>query len=401
MGMSSLPKGWKEEKLGDISTLNYGKNLLTNKFLDKGYPVFGANGHIGYYSEYHFEEKQLLMTCRGATCGNINVSVPYSFVTNNSIVIKDFKTKVYFDYLKRILMWLSKDSIITGTAQPQVTIQNLQELLIPLPQSIDEQIRIVEQLELLFEKTNSAKERLEKIPTILKRFRQSVLSSACSGRLTTDWRKKNECGEWEDTVLSEVIIGKPRNGYSPVGVKYQTPYKNLTLSATTSGRFKKECFKYVDIDITGDSYLWLKTNDILVQRSNSLEYVGTCAIYDGENNEFIYPDIMMKVVANIDKALPHYLNYALSTLETRTYYMNNATGTAGNMPKINQPTVMGTPIMLPPLDEQEEIVRRVDKLFALTDKIEQRYKNAKAQIERVEKAIYAKAFRGELVRQGE
>lgn len=70
----------------------------------------------------------------------------------------------------------------------------IKQIDVPIP-PIDEQKRIVERLEILLGKINKANERLEKIPTILKRFRQSVLSSACSGRLTADWREENECGE--------------------------------------------------------------------------------------------------------------------------------------------------------------------------------------------------------------
>ena len=146
------------------------------------------------------------------------------------------------------------------------------------------------------------------------------------------------------------------------------------------------------------SHLWLKKDDILIQRSNSLDYVGTAAIYDGTDFDFIYPDIMMKVRAN-DKILNKFLFYSLSSKTIKEYFKNNASGTAGNMPKINQETVSRTPINLPPLEEQQEIVSRVESLFAKAYVIEKQYETLKAKIDSLPQAILHKAFKGELTQQ--
>ena len=69
------------------------------------------------------------------------------------------------------------------------------------------------------------------------------------------------------------------------------------------------------------------------------------------------------------------------------------------MPKINQKTVSETPILLPPIAEQTEIVRRVDQLFAHADRIEQQVNNALARVNNLTQSILAKAFRGELTEQ--
>ena len=94
-----------------------------------------------------------------------------------------------------------------------------------------------------------------------------------------------------------------------------------------------------------------------------------------------------------------YLFYALSAEPTRIYFRENATGTAGNMPKINQQTVMSAPLLLPPVDEQAEIIRRVEALFALADRIEARCTAVRTQAQRLTPLVLAKAFRGELVPQ--
>jgi type I restriction enzyme S subunit len=120
-----------------------------------------------------------------------------------------------------------------------------------------------------------------------------------------------------------------------------------------------------------DSDLWLKDGDILIQRGNSLEYVGIAAVYHGDSNEFIYPDLMMKVrVPNTVSVI--YVHRFLNCRPTRNYFQDNASGTSSSMPKINQLTVRSLPFALPPLAEQHRIVARVDELMALCDELQDR-----------------------------
>ena len=65
-----------------------------------------------------------------------------------------------------------------------------------------EQKRIAAKVEALVARVNAARERLVKVPTILKRFRQSVLAAACSGRLTANWRAKHSDVEPAPSFLS-------------------------------------------------------------------------------------------------------------------------------------------------------------------------------------------------------
>ena len=100
--------------------------------------------------------------------------------------------------------------------------------------------------------------------------------------------------------------------------------------------------------------------------------MGISAIYDGPPNGFIYPDLMMKCRANAC-VLPAFLHYVLLSEPVRRHFRENATGTAGNMPKINQQTVLGAHALVPPLSKQSEIVHRVEVLFAYADRLEARY----------------------------
>ena len=118
--------------LSEIALIKYGKGLPTNKLTKTGYKVFGGNGIIGYYTDYLYKEPQILISCRGAASGTILVSHPYSYVTNNSLVI-ELKDRRYFEFLKQYFTLNQLHSYATGSAQPQITIDNLKTVEVPYP----------------------------------------------------------------------------------------------------------------------------------------------------------------------------------------------------------------------------------------------------------------------------
>ena len=203
---------------------------------------------------------------------------------------------------------------------------------------------------------------------------------------------------WAWSRLLSIIEEKPTNGYSPKGVEYITNVRNLTLTATTSGFFKPNEFKYVDVEIPPDSKYWLKHNDILIQRSNSRELVGTSCIYDDKDFAFIYPDLMMKIhlMGSIDVK---YIDSVLKSTLSREYYIANATGSAGSMPKINQSIVANTIVPLPPYAEQKRLVRYLSDVMNITNIIESGKPDILELISKAKSKILDLAIRGQLVPQ--
>jgi len=174
---------------------------------------------------------------------------------------------------------------------------------------------------------------------------------------------------WRWQRLDDLLIFGPTNGSSPKAVDYKTSVCSLTLSATTSGRFKGQHSKFITTDVPADSDLWLRDGDILVQRGNTIEYVGVAAVYRGEPNCFVYPDLMMKlrVSSCFDVG---YVHLAMSHDASRDFLRDRASGTSGSMPKINQTTLKSLPLPIPPLAEQRRIVAKVEQLMALVDQLE-------------------------------
>ena len=139
------------------------------------------------------------------------------------------------------------------------------------------------------------------------------------------------------------------------------------LSATTSGKLDPTKFKYLDEDIPVDAPCRCRRGDIYLQRGNTAELVGTAAIFDVDEEDFIYPDLMIRVRPDESKVMSRYLLAVLQSQSVRDFLTSNATGAAGSMPKINQSIVERIPVPIPPLEEQRELVAEIGTEQALVD----------------------------------
>ncbi|EHW0636468.1 restriction endonuclease subunit S [Vibrio vulnificus] len=345
-----------------------------------------------------FPKGSVAMAMYGATIGKTSI-LGMEATTNQACAVGNPVEGVTVSEFLYYLLLNARDSFISlgkGGAQPNISQTLIKDYEVYLPPLAEQKV-IAEKLDTLLAQVEATKTRLESTLETLKQFRQSVLAAAVSGKLTEDWRDSS-LPQWQKVKLIDVLESKPRNGKSPKGVDYETPYRNLTLSSTTTGKFIENQYKFVELDIDSDSYLWVKNGDILIQRANTIDYVGVSAIYEGEDDKYVYPDLIMKCRPN-ESALGKYLHLALSSEKVRKYFRDNATGTAGNMPKINQQVVSNAPISLPTLDEQHEIVSRVARLFAGADATEQQVNQALERVNNLTQSILAKAFRGELTEQ--
>ena len=289
-----------------------------------------------------------------------------------------------------------------------VSIKKLKGMLMPIP-PLAEQKRIVAKIEELLPYIDRYEQAWSELEDFNKRFpgdmQNSILQTAIQGKLVAQ-RTEEGTGEelyrhiqtekqrlikegtikkekplpeitedeipfdipenWIWVRLLDIIEEKPSNGFSPKGVDYETPVRNLTLTATTSGYFKADAFKYVDISLAVASKYWLNNNDLLIQRSNSRELVGTSCIYTGEDKEYIYPDLMMRMRTMV---VTKYVDFVMKSPIVRNYFMKSASGTSESMPKINQNIVVCTLIPLPPLAEQKRIVAKLEEILPLCEKL--------------------------------
>jgi type I restriction enzyme M protein len=130
-------------ELGNVTKLYQSQTISQNEMQDDGlYLVYGANGIIGKYNQFNHEDREVLITCRGATCGTINMSTPKAWITGNAMVAQPMDPKTLNkDFLFYLLQNSDLSSTISGAAQPQITRQGLSPFKIPLPPlSIQEEI---------------------------------------------------------------------------------------------------------------------------------------------------------------------------------------------------------------------------------------------------------------------
>jgi type I restriction enzyme S subunit len=233
-----------------------------------------------------------------------------------------------------------------------------------------EQNRIIEKLDAILPNVKNVKSRLDKIPQILKRFRQSVLAYACSGKLTEDWREDNRNSpDWELLEFFDFFVLK--RGYDLVLSKIKKGKYPVLTSAGIGGYHNQ--YK-------------AKTPGVITGRSGS---VGKVHYIEKD----YWPHNTTLFVKDFKGNLPKYIYYFLLGFDITEYSASTA------VPTLNRNNLRNIMINVPPLEEQHEIVRRVEKLFHFADSLEVKYKKAMQRVEKIEQSVLAKAFRGELAPQ--
>jgi len=130
------PKKWPTKGLCDVCDPKQWPTIAASELSGSGYPVFGANGLIGYHAEMNHATPTVLITCRGATCGTINVSPANCYVTGNAMALDDPDPElIHREYLEWVLRIRGLGDTITGSAQPQITRQSLRAVQLPRPPS--------------------------------------------------------------------------------------------------------------------------------------------------------------------------------------------------------------------------------------------------------------------------
>ena len=171
---------WKLVKLEEVCKLYQPETITSDEMREGGdYKVYGANGVIGFYHEYNHELPEVVITCRGATCGTINFTESKAWITGNAMVAQPKNENILKKYLVEILEFCDLNSTITGTAQPQITRENLSPYKIPLP-PLDIQQQIVDECDVVDQETDQA---YQTIATIKQKIGELVNSVAKTSRL--------------------------------------------------------------------------------------------------------------------------------------------------------------------------------------------------------------------------
>jgi type I restriction enzyme S subunit len=167
---------WKTKTLAKLCKMYQPKTLSKKQLKSEGkYYVYGANGIIGKYDNFNHKDSELLVTCRGATCGSINISKPFSWINGNAMVIQPNEDEILKKYLEYFFYGvIDFRKVITGSAQPQITRESLNPILIDYP-SVLEQQRIIDKIDAVFIEIDKFEQALDKKKQNLIEFERQII----------------------------------------------------------------------------------------------------------------------------------------------------------------------------------------------------------------------------------
>ena len=319
----------------------------------------------------------------------------------------------------------------TGSTRKRITRKKLSAFDFPIP-PLPEQKRIVEKLDSLLAQVDSIQQRLNNLTDIIKRFRQSVLAAAVSGKLTEQWRGEN-------IVISPNIdefITYWTERYESLGLKFAKPklnsktedinsYPETWLNTQLGNIFdvyvgstpSRKCREYWAGEVP-----WVSSGEVAFCRINSTkEKITELGLSNASTKLHPIGTVMLAMIGqgktrgqpailNIEAAhnqntaalripdsycVSEYLYFYLS----KQYEETRMVGAGNNQKALNKKSVQSLNFACPPKEEQTEIVRLIEQYFALADTLEKNLANAKQRVDNLTQSILAKAFRGELVPQ--
>jgi type I restriction enzyme S subunit len=408
-----LPLEWDWVALLDLAELGTGHTPSRHhpEYWDGDIPWIGirdAGAHHGgsiqdtaqHVSELGLKHSAARLLPRDTICLSRTASVGYvvrmgrDMATSQDFVTWTCGAKLLPSYLMWALLAEGDDIRRFGEGSTHTTIYfpEVKAFHIALP-PLAEQRRIADKLDALTARTASARAELDRVAALTIRFREAVLKSAFGGRLTADWRQAHSRDEPRATRL----------GNAAAGFSYGSSAKSQgtgVMPVLRMGNIQGGRLDWDDLVFTSDAdeieRYTLKPGDVLFNRTNSPALVGKTAMYAGERPA-IYAGYLIRVRCG-KELLPEYLTHALNSPVGRIYcWQVKADGVSQS--NINTKKLAEFSFLLPDLDEQEEIVRRIEAAFAEIDRLAAEAAAARRLLDRLDQAILAKAFRGELVPQ--
>ncbi|GLH65319.1 restriction endonuclease subunit S [Parageobacillus sp. G301] len=363
-------------RLSDICSPKQWKTISMNQLTDEGYPVYGANGIIGYYSEYTHTEETILITCRGATCGEINICQPYSYVTGNAMALDSLdKEKVDLKYLYYYLKYRGFKDVISGSAQPQITRNNISKIKIYLPDKNRQMLisRILDKAQELIDKRKAQIEALDQLT-------QSVFLDMFGDPITNN-------KEWPVISFSQVIK-EIRYGTSTPPKFAEEGYMFVRATNIKNGKITKDNMLYISHE-EAESIQKCKLNlgELIFVRSgvNSGDNAVVTEEFAGHYGGY---DIIVQIDQNLVN--PHYLNslFNSSYLEVVIKPLTRRAG----QPHLNADQIKGLKIPLPPIHLQQEFTVNLKKI----EKQKELLQKSLMDLETNFNSLMQRAFKGEL-----
>ena len=326
------PKQWK--------TIPKSQLLENSKF-----PVYGANGIIGRYNEYNHEKPTVLITCRGATCGNIHITVPNAYINGNAMALDNLNEIICKkEYLYYFLQHYDMSKIISGTAQPQITITGLKKVKVKL-YSINKQEEIVDGLNKINKLIELKEKQLKELQNLIKSQFVEMF-----GDIKIKEKVKN--------VSVYFSRGKTPNYVEKSNIKV------ISQACIYWDEFKYEKAKYQDENKALKSLeKTIENGDVLIT-STGTGTLGRCNVYYGEEHKYMADSHVSILRFNYKEMNPIFFKYYFMQEKVQKELYAECVNGSTNQIELSKDRFLNFRILIPEITLQNqfsEIVKQIDK----------------------------------------
>ena len=399
-----LPEGWEIKRFEGVIDIqggsqppksefiyeeqeNYIRLLQIRDFGEKPVPTFVPKNRVSKFCQ----ETDILIARYGASLGRIvtGLSGAYNVALAKTIYDKSVLNDRFVFYLLQTPIFQKPLSMISRSAQNGFAKQDIADIKIPLP-PLPEQQYLSQKLTALLDEVAQTKQRLEAIPAQLKQFRRSVLADAVSGRLMEIAPRMTEMSD----------IAKFQNGFAFNSEDFSKSgeWQVFRLGNIRDGFLfyeNKPVFISEKLAKTQEKFI-PKVGDSLISMTGTRfkqDYGFACIIEKDE--KILVNQRVGRIIPIKDKIIPKFLNLSLRSEHFRQQFFKGETGGV-NQGNVGSKHIMSISINLPTLEQQTQIVQKVETYFALADEIETQVNAALENVNLLTQSILSKAFSGEL-----
>lgn len=355
---------WQKIFLGEVCNLYQPKTIATSCLDSNGkYLVYGANGVVGKYNEYNHKFPEVLITCRGATCGTINISKPFSWINGNAMVVHPKEENLLdFAFLGKAVSAIDYSKVITGAAQPQITRANLQKVQIVIPTLVEQQT-IASELDAVQEMIDGYKAQIADLDALAQSIFLDMFGNVSMNDKSWNIIPMGKLGDFKNGL--NYNKGEQGKSIKIIGVGDFQNIKSLSSFNDISS---------IEVEHISEEYL-LHNEDIVFVRSNgNKNLVGRCLEVYPNDAEVTFSGFCIRFRKSVEISNKYLIALLTDSGFKKTHLLkSNGIG----IQNINQKLLSSLPIPVPSADLQQ--------LFALkVETIEQQKEQLRLQLQDAE-----------------
>ena len=388
-----VPSNWVWTTLGEIFTLQAGKNITAKDISakqdkDHCYPCYGGNGLRGYVSNYNKEGHFPLIGRQGALCGNVNEANGKFYATEHAVVV-DTYCKTNIPWVINTLLYLNLNQYATSTAQPGLSVSTINDVMIPVP-PLEEQQKISQSIKKWFSLIDQLEQGKSDLQTVIKQTKSKILGLAIHGKLVPQNPNDEPASELLKRINPKAEITcdnghsekLPQGWYSATindvcsiigGVSYnKADIQDTGIRVLRGGNIQSGKVFYCSDDVFIPFSYQNKENQvqygdiIVVASTGSQTLIGKTGFVDRDIPK-TQIGAFLRIVRPKQKTLSPYIRLLFQTDAYKDYIRNVAKGS--NINNVKNAHLQNFQICLPPLEEQQRIVQKIEELFSSLDDI--------------------------------